>query len=111
MQEIRGQEDEQAASLCPLGWTAIGRIGKSTNRRGTACVNTGYLHTFRSQILSPDIVDINNTSDEELNITLKRFWDLETVGIVTETQEETETTRKDSQEKGTTIANLQRHSV
>ena len=92
MKEIRGQEDEPAARLCPLGWTAIGRIGKSTHPRGTACANTGYLHTFRSQILSPDIVDIGNTSDEELNITLKRFWDLETVGIVTQTQEETEMT-------------------
>ena len=38
------------------------------------------------------IVDIVNTSDEELNITLKRFRDLETVGIVTQTQEETEMT-------------------
>lgn len=92
MKEIRGQEDEPAARLCPLGWTAIGRIGKSTHPRGTACANTGYLHTFRSQILSPDIADIVNTSDEELNITLKRFWDLETVGIVTQTQEETEMT-------------------
>ena len=36
MQEIRGQEDEPAARLCPLGWTAIGRIGKSTQPRGTA---------------------------------------------------------------------------
>lgn len=89
MQEIRGQEDEPAARLCPLGWTAIGRIGKSTHPRGTACANTRYLHTFRSQILSPDIV---NTSDEELNVTLKRFWDLETAGIVPQTQEETEMT-------------------
>ena len=92
MQEIRGQEDEPAARLCPLGWTAIGRIGKSTHPRGTGCANNGYLHTFQSQILSPDIVDIVNTSDEELNITLKRFWDLETVSIVTQIQEETEMT-------------------
>ena len=50
------------------------------------------LATFTHFILSPDIVDIVNTSDEELNITLKRFWDLETVGIVTQTQKETEMT-------------------
>lgn len=37
-------------------------------------------------------MDIVNTSNEELNNTLKRFWDLETVGIVTQTQEETEMT-------------------
>ena len=37
-------------------------------------------------------MDIVNTSDEELNITLKRFWDLETVGTVTQTPEETEMT-------------------
>ena len=42
--------------------------------------------------VSPDIVDIVNTSNEELTITLKRFWDLEIVGIVTPTQEETEMT-------------------
>ena len=29
LQEIRGQEDEPAVRLCPLGWTAIGRIGQS----------------------------------------------------------------------------------
>ena len=28
MQEIRGKEDEPASRLCPLGWTAIGRIGR-----------------------------------------------------------------------------------
>lgn len=91
MLEIRGQEDEPAARLCPLGWTAIGRIGKSTQPRGTACVNTGYLHTFRAcaQQLTPDIV---TASDEDLNVTLKRFWDLETLGIVPQSQEENELT-------------------
>ena len=91
MQEIRGQEDEPAARLCPLGWTAIGRIGKLTQPRGTACVNTGYLHTFRTcaQQLTPDIV---TASDEDLNVTLKRFWDLETLGIVPQSQEENELT-------------------
>ena len=29
MREIRGKEDEPSARLCPLGWTATGRIGKS----------------------------------------------------------------------------------
>ena len=87
MQEIRGEEDEPVARLCPLGWIAIGRIGKSKHPRGTACANTGYIHTFRSEILSPDIV---NTSAEGLNITFKRFWDLEIVGIVKQTPEETE---------------------
>nr|XP_058942387.1 uncharacterized protein LOC131770692 [Pocillopora verrucosa] len=91
MQEIRGQEDEPATRLCPLGWTAIGRIGKSTQPRGTACVNTGYLHTFRTcaQQLTPDIV---TALHEDLNVTLKRFWDLETLGIVPQSQEENELT-------------------
>lgn len=40
MQEIRGQEDEPAARLCPLGWTTIGRIGKSTHPEGTSFANT-----------------------------------------------------------------------
>ena len=30
--------------------------------------------------------------DEDLNVTLKRFWDLETVGIVAQSQEEIELT-------------------
>lgn len=28
--------------------------------------------------------------DEDLNVTLKRFWDLETVGIIAQSQEEIE---------------------
>ena len=74
-----------------LGWTAIGRIGKSTQPRGTACVNTGYLQTFRTcaQQLTPDIV---TASDEDLNVTLKRFWDLKTLSIVPQSQEENELT-------------------
>ena len=109
MQEIWGHEDESATRLWPLGWTAIRRIGKSTHLRGTACANTGYLHTFRAQILSPDILDIVNTSDEyhtqaflgpqnkNRHADPRRNWD--------------DTTRKDSQEKGRTIANLQQRSV
>ena len=48
MQEIRGQEDEPADRLCPLGWTAIGRIGQSKQPKGAPYANTGYLHTFRA---------------------------------------------------------------
>ena len=92
MQEIRGQEDEPAARLCPLGWTAIGRIGKSTHPKGTSSANTGYLHTFHSQILYTDIVSTSMKPDEDLNATLKRFWDLETVGIVAQSQEQIELT-------------------
>ena len=51
MREIRGKEDEPSTSLCPLGWTAIGRIGKSEKCPQSA--NTGYLHTFRAQLASP----------------------------------------------------------
>ena len=48
MQEIGGQEDEPADRLCPLGWTAIGRIGQSKQPKGAPYANTGYLHTFRA---------------------------------------------------------------
>ena len=94
MQEIRGQEDEPAARLCPLGWTctAIGRIGQSKQPKGATCANTGYLHTFRAQCKVPDVIHTSMEPEEELNSTLKRLWDLETVGISIHNQEEIELT-------------------
>ena len=84
MQEIRGQEDEPATRLRPLGWTAIGHT-QEAQHVPTLATSTHFGH----------LVDILNTSDEELNITLKRFCDLEAVSIVTQTQEETEMTPRE----------------
>ena len=76
MQEIRGQENERAARLFPLGSTAIGRIGQSKQPKGAPCANTGYLHTFRAQSKFPDVIHTLMEPEEELHSTLKRFWDL-----------------------------------
>lgn len=84
MQEIRGKDDVPPARLSPLGWTAIGRIGRSSQPE-VSCSNTGYLHTFRSQVLTEDLVSAEVCEDQhDLNSTLKRFWDLETVGITSQ---------------------------
>ena len=84
MRDIRGKEDEPSARLCPLRWTAIGRIGKSEQRPQSA--NTGYLNTFRAQLASPDMLPtILEANEADLNTTLKRFWDLETIGITAQT--------------------------
>ena len=86
IREIRGKEDEPSARLCPLGWTAIGRIGKSEQRPQSA--NTGYLHTFRAQLASPDMFPtILEANEADMNTTLKRLWDLETIGITAQTSE------------------------
>lgn len=87
MQEIRGKENKLAARLCLLGWTAIRRIGRSPKSKEAQTANTAYLHTFRSQIMTPDIVPVLE-SEEDFNFSLKRFWDLETVGIVALNQEQ-----------------------
>ena len=72
MREIRGKEDEPSARLCPLRWTAIGRIGKSELRPQSA--NASYLHTFRAQLASPDMLPtILEANEADLNTTLKRF--------------------------------------
>ena len=88
MQEIRGKEDEPAARLCPLGWTAIGRIGRSLQSKEAQAANTGYLHTFRCPIMTLEIVPAALEPGESLNFSLKRFWDLDTVGIVAHNQEQ-----------------------
>ena len=109
MREIRGKEDEPSGRLCPLGWTAIGRIGKSEQSPQSA--NTGCLHTFRAQLASPDMLPtVLESNEADLNTTLfclnclstllvskftimikkkrtKRFWDLETIGITVQTSE------------------------
>jgi len=90
MQEIRGQKYEPAARLCPLGWTAIGRVGQSKQQTGALCANTGYLHTFCAQSKFLDVIHTSMDPDEELNSTLRRFWDLETMSIGVHNKEEIE---------------------
>ena len=79
-------------------WTlSLGLDSNRKNRtmkqlKGAPCSNTGYLHTFRAQSKVPDVIHTSMEPEEELNSTLKRFWDLETVDIGVHNQEEIELT-------------------
>ena len=78
MKEITGRPNEPCARLCPLGWTAVGRI-KEADEKGHY---TGFHHNFRLHIDQERPVVAEN-DNSELNSLLKRFWDLESIGIVT----------------------------
>ena len=76
MKEIVGTKDEPIARLCPLGWTAIGMI---VQKEGAGKHHIGFNHTFRIQTKETTTIATNEIAD--LNSTLKRFWDLESIGI------------------------------
>ena len=63
----------------PLVWTAIGRIDLADRSEPS---NTKYLRTFRTQTESghPSVHGQGHT-DGELSSLVKRFWDLESIGI------------------------------
>ena len=63
---------------CPLGWTAIGKIQNLDTKESHY---TNFHHRFRPQIerKEPTLPDKDTL---ELNYLLKRFWDLESVGII-----------------------------
>ena len=75
-QELVGKLNEPYARLCPLGWTAIGRI--SVNQHSNQG-QTRFLHSFRIQQAMEAGVVYEQSND--VNATLKQFWDLETMGI------------------------------
>ena len=52
VQEIRGQEDDPAARLCPLGWTAIGRRKIDTPERNSMCQHWLPPHILVTNIVS-----------------------------------------------------------
>ena len=74
--EVIGGVGEPCARLCPLGWTAVGRINMESTG---ASHNTSLCHTFRMQQFG-EVVPMAEQPDD-LNTILKRFWDLETIGI------------------------------
>ena len=86
MKEVVGKDDDPVARLCPLGWTAVGKI----RQRG----NIGHHHVGFSNTLQIHTDERTTTEvpDEgsDLNYTLKRFWDIETIAI-TPTRESTMT--------------------
>ena len=77
MKEIVGNK-EPVARLCPLGWTAVGKI-EQRNKAGL--YHTTFSHTFRIHAVQSTTKDIPNEYSD-LNSTLKRFWELETIGII-----------------------------
>ena len=74
--EVIGGAEEPCARLCPLGWTAVGRINMENTG---ADHNTSLCHTFRMQQFGEVAPTVEQSDD--LNALLKRFWDLETMGI------------------------------
>ena len=80
MKEVPGKENEPSARLCPLGWTAIGRIDdKAESSRPST---TKYLRTFRAQVEPTHYSSCEHGQKEEsLNSLVKQFWDLESIGI------------------------------
>ena len=74
--EVVGGVGEPCARLCPLGWTAVGRINME---KTGADHNTSLCHTFRMQQFGEVTPSVEQSDD--LNAMLKRFWDLETMGI------------------------------
>lgn len=86
MKEVTGGPNEPCARLCPLGWTAIGKIQSpdATERHFT-----GFHHTFRLQIEGKEPTSALPEEDtSELNCLLKRFWDLESIGIISTGQQQ-----------------------
>ena len=78
MKEVTGGPNEPCARLCPLGWTAIGKIQNLDTKESHY---TGFHHTFRLQIENREPT-LPGRDTLELNYLLKRFWDLESIGII-----------------------------
>ena len=77
MKEVIGGVGEPCARLCPLGWTAVGRINMENT--GTDH-NTSLCHTFRMQqfeVVAPAV-----DQSDDLNAMLKRFCDLDSMGVI-----------------------------
>ena len=66
IKEIPGKRNESSARLCPLGWTAIGRIDKE-DLGGEH--HTGLITTFRIQ----QSEETSALQDDDLNDTLRKF--------------------------------------
>ena len=74
--EVLGGAGKPCARLCPLGWTAVGKI----NMKNTgADHNTSLCHTYHMQHFGEVIPTVEQSDD--LNAMLKRFWDLEIMVI------------------------------
>ena len=69
IQEVRGRPGEPIARLTPLGWTCIGNPGSN----GKATLQTNFASTYFVR---------DRAGIEELNASLKRFWEIEDMTMV-----------------------------
>ena len=76
MQEVLGKGNEPCARLCPLGWTAVGPIKATYQEERT----TRFHYTYRASIAEEP--RITGQKSEDLSALVKKFWDLETIGIL-----------------------------
>ena len=76
MKEVVGEHGQPSARLCPLGWTAVGKVN-GTESKGSH--HTGFHHTYFLNQDKPSI-EVHQT-DRNLDEMLKWFWDLENNGI------------------------------
>ena len=75
IKEVPGDVNEPSARLCPLRWTAIGRIDKEDLGEGN---HAGFIRTFRIQ----QSEETSASQDDDLSVTLRKFWELEHIGIL-----------------------------
>ena len=77
MKEIPGKSDQPSARLCPLGWTAVGKVQETARMEQH---HTAFHHSYRT---SQESIAVGSQQDEDhsLNDMLKRFWDLESIDI------------------------------
>jgi hypothetical protein len=76
-EEVLGKESEPSARLCPLGWTAVGAISSNDAKQDR---NTRFHYTFRA--CADDKTPLLENKPDDVNAMVKKFWDLETMGIL-----------------------------
>ena len=75
IKEFAGKWNQLSARLCPLGWTAIGRIDKEDL---VGEHHNALIRTFRIQ----QSEETSALQDDDLNDTLRKVLDLEDVRII-----------------------------
>ena len=80
IKEVPGKVNEPNATLCQLGWTAIGRIDEEDLGGEN---HTGLIRTFRIQ----QSEETSALQEVDLNVKLRKFWELEHIGILSSKQQ------------------------
>ena len=71
--EARGKEGEPIARRTPLGWTCIG------------CPEGNIVHDIHTNVSMATFFTTNRSDVDEINSTMKKFWDIDSAGIFTQT--------------------------